>query len=236
MPWAAPAARHTHEFDLQVSSLVQVSDRTATARIFRVVWRTVERIVGRVVATRLPKNRFDDVRWIGIDETSYKRGHHYLTVVCDLERGRVIWLGEGKSGKTLHRFFDQLGEDRARRLRVVCMDMSQAYATVVRDRAAQADIVYDKFHVVKLLLEAVDEVRRAEARELPKKEKKRLKGLRFAFLRNPKNRRPKDDVAIKEVQSINAKLARTYQLRVDFEDLWDCVNIDEARSFLKRWT
>lgn len=236
VPWADPASRHTHEFDLQVSSLVQVSDRTATARMFRVAWRTVERIVRRVVAARLPKNRFDGVSWIGIDETSYKRGHHYLTVVCDLERGRVIWIGEGKSGKTLDSFFDEFGEERARGLRVVCMDMSQAYATVVGNRAAQADIVYDKFHVVKLLLEAVDEVRRDEARDLSKQEKKILKGLRFAFLRNPKNRTPKDVVAIKEVQSINAKLARTYQIRVDFEDLWDCGSVDEARDFLARWT
>lgn len=157
-------------------------------------------------------------------------------MVCDLQRGRVIWLGEGKSGKTLDGFFDELGEERARRLRLVCMDMSQAYATVVKNRAPQADIVYDKFHVVKLLLDAVDEVRRDEARDLPKQEKKKLKGLRYAFLRNPKNRTPKDLVAIKAVMSINAKLTRTYQLRVDFEDLWDCQSVEEARSFLARWT
>lgn len=236
VPWAEPGARHTREFDLQVSSLVQVSDRTATARMYRIAWRTVERIVRRVVAVRLPVNRFDGVRTIGIDETSYKRRHHYLTVVCDMKRGRVIWVGEGKSGKTLDGFFDEFGEERARRLRVVSMDMSQAYTTVVKNRAPQADIVYDKFHVVKLLLEAIDEVRRAEARDLSKDEKKKLKGLRYAFLRNPKNRNPRDVVAIKEVMSINAKLARTYQLRVDFEDLWDCSSVDEARSFLARWT
>jgi transposase len=204
--------------------------------MFRVTWRTVERIVQRTVETLLPKNRFDGVTWIGIDETSFKRGHHYLTVVYDLQRGRVIWVGEGKSGKTLTSFFDEFTESRARQLRVVSMDMSQAYTSVVRARAPQADIVYDKFHVVKLLLEAVEEVRRAEANDLTSVERKKLKGLRFAFLRNPKNLRPKDQVAIKQVVSINAKLARVYQLRVDFEALWDCLTENQAREFLARWT
>jgi transposase len=236
VPWAHPGARHTKLFDLSVSSLVQVGNKSAAARMFGVSWRTVGRVVKRVVTERLGSDRLDGLTWIGIDETSYKRGHRYITTVCNLETGHVVWVGEGKSGATLERFFKVLGERRAKQLDLVCIDMSDAYARVIKEKAPQADIAYDKFHVVKLLLEAIDEVRREECRTLEGEQKKALKGMRYAFLRNPKHRGPKDLEAINRVQSLNAKLARAYQLRVDFEDLWDISDEDEARGFLMCWT
>ncbi len=236
VPWAVPGARHTRLFDEQVSSLAQVGDKSAAARMFGIAWRTVGRMVERVVAERLGADRFDGLTYIGIDETSYKRGHRYITVVCNLETGRVVWVGEGKSGATLERFFDVLGDKRSKKLELVCIDMSEAYAKVIKARAPQAEIAYDKFHVVKLLLEAVDEVRRDECRELEDHEKKALKGLRYAFFRNPKHTNRKDRKVIKRVQSLNAKLARTYQLRVDFEALWEIRDENKALEFLMSWT
>ena len=236
MPWAVPRAEHTRAFDRRVASLVQVANKSATARMFAICWVTVGRIVARVVKECLPRDLLDDLVAIGVDETSHKRGHRYITVVTDLERNRVVWIGDGKSGDTLREFFRLLGPERSAKLALVAMDMSEAYQGVVREYAKQADIVFDRFHVVKLLLEAVDEVRREQCRTLEGEEREALKKTRFALLRNPKHLKPRDLAAIARVRATNRKLTRAYQLRVDFEEFWKCRNEDEARKFAMRWT
>ncbi|MFH0915812.1 MAG: ISL3 family transposase [bacterium] len=236
VPWARGRARHTAVFDQRVASLVQVADKTAAARMFGVAWRTVGRMVERVVKAFLPGDLLEGLEAIAVDETSYKRGHRYLTVVTDLMTGRVVWVGEGKSAETLGGFFELLGQRRRASISVVCMDMGEAFRNAVQEWLPDADIVYDRFHVVKLLLEAIDEVRRQACRETGGVAKHPLKNTRFALLRNPKHLRPQDQAAIALVQQTNRRLARAYELRVSFEDLWTLDDEDDARSFLARWT
>ena len=234
--WAAIRAQHTRAFDHRVASLVQVADKSATARMFVICWRTVGRIVERVVKECLPRDLLEDLVAIAIDETSHKRGHRYLTVVTDLETSRVVWVGEGKSADTLRQFFAVLGPERAAKLRLVAMDMSGAYASVVRELAKDADIVFDRFHVVKLLLEAIDEVRREECRKVDGHARVALKHTRFALLRNPRHLSKRDRAAIGRIMATNRKLTRAYELRVDFEQLWECPNEEEAEAFAMKWT
>jgi len=196
----------------------------------------VGRIVRRVVDELLPSNLLDGLVCIGVDETSYKRGHRYITVVTDLVSGLVVWVGEGKSAVTLGQFFERLGPERAAKLELVTMDMGGAFQKAVKAWAPNADVVFDRFHVVKLLLEAVDEVRREECRELYGDARKALKGSRFALLRNPKHLTPADTETIARIESQNRKLARAYALRVDFEQFWDIHDEKKARVFLMRWT
>jgi transposase len=205
--------------------------------MFRVAWPTVGRIVERVVARVLPRDRLDDLECIAVDETSYKRGHRYLTVVVNLFTNRVVWLGEGKSQKTLAAFFEELGPERCERIRVVAMDMSEAYKSAVAAHAKNAEIVYDRYHVVKLLLDAIDEIRREEVRKLSGSERSELKNTRYALLRNPKRHlSDKDRDAVTRIRRTNQKLARAYELRCDFEDLWELDHPDDARDFLMNWT
>lgn len=236
VPWASGRARHTRIFDRQVASLVQVADKSACSRMFKVCWRTVGRIVKRVVAELLPEDRLEGLVAIGVDETSYKRGHRYLTVVTDLVTGRVIWVKEGKTAETLGAFFEELGAERRRRLGVVSMDMSEAYLKAVKAWVPHAEVIYDRFHVVKLLLEALDEIRREECRKTEGEARKALKKTRFALLRNPKHQQPNDLEAIERVRASNRRLTRAYELRVDFEDLWGFEDEEKARVFLMRWT
>lgn len=236
LPWSVPRAEHTRTFDRRVASLVQVANKTATARVYAICWATVGRIVERVVKECLPRDLLDNLTAIGVDETSHKRGHKYITVVTDLERNRVVWVGNGKGGDTLREFFQILGPERAAKLELVAMDMSEAYQSAVREQAPQADIVFDRFHIVKLLLEALDEVRREECRRLPEEERRALKYSRFALLRNPKHLTPSDLEAIARVQATNGRITRGWQLRVDFEGLWECKSENEAREFAMRWT
>jgi transposase len=235
VPWAIPGAEHTRAFDEMVANLVQVADRSAAQRMFRVTWRTVGRMVSRVVGERLPAKRLDGLAALGVDEVSYKRGHRYLTVVSCLVSHRVLWVGEGKTAETLGRFFAELGPKRRKGIAVVAMDMSGGYVKAVRHWLPGADIVFDRFHIVQLLLKGIDEVRREEVRNLDEHERKQLKRTRFALLRNPRNRTPRDLDVIARVRATNSRLSRAYQRRTDFEDLWECNDEDEARAFLARW-
>jgi transposase len=115
------------------------------------------------------------------------------------------------------------------------MDMSGAYRKVVQELAPHVDLVYDRFHVVKNLMDAIDEIRRAECRHLQGNDRNALKNTRYSLLRNPRHRTPKDREVIERVRRTNARLFRAYQLRVDFEELWKCKTEDAARDFLKRW-
>jgi len=236
VPWAEPGARHTKAFDLAVASLAQVADKSATSRMFHVSWRTVGRIISRVVAKKLGRKRLDGLTHIGVDETSYMAGHRYITVVVNLLSGRVVWTGPGKSAETLNQFFDLLGTKRSRDIRVVTMDMSEAFFSSAKSHAPQAEVVYDRFHVVKLFLEAVDTVRRDECRSLTGRAREALKGTRFAFLRNPRHLQPKDEEAIRRVGLVNRRLGRLYQLRVEFEQLWTMPDEESARKFAMKWT
>ena len=236
VPWAAHRAEHTWAFDRYVARLVQITDQTAVSELAKIAWRTVGAIVQRVVAALGPKHLLDDLVGISVDETAYKRGHRYLTIVVNLETGDAVWAAEGKSAATLGQFFDALGPERCAKLEVVAMDMHGGYAKAVQERCPNADVVYDRFHIVQLLLDAVDEVRRAECVQLTAVDRRMLKGTRFALLRNPKHLQPKHHAAIARVHATNRRLMRAYELRVDFEEFWTLTHPDDGRRFLMNWT
>jgi transposase len=236
IPWAAPRARFTREFDRQVAVLAQVASKDAVRRMYGIAWRTVGRIIERVVDLHLPKDRFQGVRAIGVDETSYKRGHRYLTVVSCLGTGRVLWVAEGKSAETLGAFFEAFGRRRSRQLELIAMDMSAAFRKAVEHHAPQADVVFDRFHVVKLLLDAIDEIRREEVRRTHGEAAKALKGTRYSLLRNPRHLRPADVDKIEQVQKSNGRLSRAWERRVELEQFWEIEDEFEARQYLLRWT
>jgi transposase len=236
VPWAAYRAKHTKTFDRWVARLVQLTDKSAVSLLAGVAWRTIGDIVKRVVDELGPKDLMDDLVGITVDEVSHKRGHRYLTVITSLESGNAVWTGEGKGAATLLRFFDELGPERTAKLQVIAMDMNGGYVKAVKERATNAEIIYDRFHIVKLLLDAVDTVRRSECANLEGDERKALKDTRFALLRNPKHLKRKDRLAIARVEATNRRLTRAYELRVDFEQFWGITDEDEGREFLMNWT
>lgn len=234
--WAGANAFHTHAFDRKVAGLVQVANRTAVARMFDVTWRTAGRMISRVVKDELPADLLKGLRYIAVDETSHKRGHRYLTVVSDLLTGRVVWIDKGRSAATLKAFFDKLGKRRSAAIELVTMDMSAGYQKAVHDWAKNAEIVFDKFHIVQLLTKAIDEVRREECRLLTGDARKALKGTRYPLLRNPNKHTEKDVAAIEQIKRTNGRLYRAWELRADFENLWECDSEKDAENFLMRWT
>jgi transposase len=159
--WARPGARHTRDFEDVVAWLAQRMDKTSVAALMRCSWEAVDNIVRRVVADHLDDSRLDDLYRIGVDEISYKRGHHYVTVVANHDNGRVVWVSEGKSMAALGEFYDALGPERRDRLEAVSMDLGTPYRSVTESAVPNAEICLDPFHVSQLVHRALDSVYRA---------------------------------------------------------------------------
>ena len=184
VPWADKGSRFTKSFEQEVAWLAQRTDVSAVANYFRVTWRSVRRIIQRVVAEQRDERReLDGLRVIGMDEISYRKRHKYLTVVIDHLSGRVVWAGKERKAKTLLRFFRKLGPQRAAELEAVSMDMWEPYITVVGKKAPQARVIFDRFHIVKHLNEAVDKTRRELVRELKGTARRNLKNTKFPLLK-----------------------------------------------------
>lgn len=233
--WAAPGSRFTLDFEDLVAWLSREMNRTAVVRLAKVSWRSVGRIVERVVDRTLDKKRLDDLFVIGLDEVSYRKRHKYLSTVVNHDSGDPVWMGEGRSQKTISEFFDELGEERAATLKVVTMDMAAPFIAEVRRRAPQAEIAFDPFHVVKMANEAVHQVRRTEAREHTNTEAADvLKGARWALLKAPRNRTWKEDVHLADVAQLNKRVYRAYLLKEELRALYAC-GVDEAPTHLLAW-
>jgi hypothetical protein len=171
-PWAEPWARVTTALFNAVARLARELSWQGTARQYGLNGKSVATIVKRAVEYGLRHRARPPVHVIGIDEVSRRKGQVYLTVVYDLERRVLLWVGDDRTEEAVRPFFTrEMGTRRCHTLRVVCMDMWAPYAALVREHAAHAQILFDRFHIVKHLHEAVEEVRRSEMRRLSLKEK-----------------------------------------------------------------
>lgn len=236
VPWAASESRFTWEFEEMTAYLAQITDRTTVTKVMGVAWRTVGRIVERVIARRIDSSRLEDLRAIGVDEFSYRKRHHYLTVVVDHDRRRIIWAKEGRSYEVLKSFFQELGIDRCFNIKTVTIDMAAGYQKAVEEWLPQADIVFDRFHVQRLASDAVDEVRRSIVRELGvSPEAKQVKGTRFVLLKKPEDLSRSEKQKLSAVQETNQRLYRAYLLKEALGDALDYLQPARARSALADW-
>jgi len=235
VPWAEPWSRVTVSLAAAVALLARKLNWLEVARHFQLDWKTVVQIVQRVVAEGLKQRRWKALHIIGVDEVSRKRGHRYLTLVYDLERHRLIWIGEDRKKETLDAFFRWLNPRRARSIHSVCCDMWAPYAKSIQEHVAQATLVFDRFHLVRHLLDAVDEVRRSEVRRLSRSQKDLIKGTRFILLKNPWNLTDAQRDSLLNLTRINLRLVRAYLLKEDFQLFWHYKRPFYAERFLRRW-
>ncbi len=221
VPWARHDARHTYAFDDQVAWLVTHTAKTTVVELLRISWPTVGAIVTRVVADgRAVRDPFDALVRIGIDEISYKRGHKYITVVVDHDSGRLVWAAPGRDKETLRKFFELLGPERSAGIRLVSADAAEWIATVVAEHSPHATLCADPFHMVAWATTALDEVRRQLWRDAKRigapSLVTRIKGCRYALLKNPQNLTENQRVSLARVAAVNKSLYRAYLLKEEF--------------------
>jgi len=214
VPWAAPGSRFTKEFEEMTAYLAQSTDKTSVQRLMGVAWKTVGRIIERIVSERLDRGRLVGLKRIGVDEFSYRRRHRYLTVVVDHDRRRVVWAAPGSQYESLTKFFEELGEERCAAIECVTIDMNAGFKKAIREKLPNAQIVYDRFHVQRLASDALDEVRREQLRDLRgTAEGRELFRSRFALLKNPWKLNENERKKLSAIEKSNAPLYRAYLLK-----------------------
>ena len=147
----------------------------------------------------------------------------------------MAWIGKDRTRETVNQFFDWLGKRRTRISEAVTMDMWAPYLDVVRERAPQAEVCFDRFHVVRHLNAAVDEVRRSLVRKLKGPSQALVKGTRFVLLKNPWNLTPKQKRSLRALVRTNSPLSRAWYLKEDFQRFWDYVSERWAKRHLDQW-
>ena len=168
---------------------------------------------------------------VAIDETAARRGHDYITLFVDIDQARVLFATEGKDAATVAAFADDLAAHGGNPAAIeeVCIDMSPAFIKGVAESLPEAAVTFDKFHAVKIINDAVDDVRRAE-----QKQQGVLRGTRYIWLRNPDNLSERQRSTLEALPMRHLKTARAYQIRLAFQDLYEQPS-DEAASYLKKW-
>jgi transposase len=238
LPWSDGKSQSTTTFAWFLASWAQVLSWKETAERFRVSWAIVFEAVRKAVEWGKAHRNLDGITAIGVDELSWKKGHKYLTLVYQLDKGhrRLLWIGRDRKAETFERFFDWLGKERTARLRFVISDMWKAFVGTVAKRANEAIHVLDRFHVAKLCNKAIDEVRRAEARKLRERgDKVTLKDTRWVLLKRRNKLKHKQRGRLRELLDANLATARAYLLKEDLRHFWTYKSTTHAGRFLDDW-
>ena len=237
IPWAARHARVTYRFEYAILRLCQVMTQKAAAELLHMPASTLSEQLHRSIERQREGHRIRGLRVIGIDEVSYRKRHKYATLVYDLERSVVVWVGQGRGRATIDRFFDhQLSDYQKSQIHTGCCDMSESYMGAITTHCPNARLVLDRFHVVKALNDAIDEVRKEQWRQASAADKKTLKGLRWLLYRHSSTRSRRDTQTLRALDKHNRRIYRAWRLKDEFEQLWNFNAPWAALRFFKRWT
>jgi transposase len=232
VPWARPDSGFTLLFEALVMTMVSAMPVKAVARIVGEHDTRLWRVVHHYVDQERARIDASGVTRLAIDETAARRGHDYVTLFVDIDRARVVFATEGKDADTIAVFAEDLathgGAPEA--ISEVCIDMSPAFIKGIAEHLPNAAITFDKFHAVKIINDAVEQVRRAE-----QKTQSLLRGTRYIWLRNPQTLTDRQRVTLGGLPTRHLKTARAYQIRLAFHELYDQPSVQTGASYLKKW-
>ena len=197
--------------------------------------RTAGRWDCKVLREHLPEPDLDNLRVLLVDEKSVRKRHGYVTLVMNGATGELLHMAEGKKKASLQSFFDKLSQEQKQRVVAVGMDRAGAYREVVMAELPDADIVFDKFHLIANYHAVIDEVRRSEWRKASAEDKAVIKGQRYNLFRSPWNRTGKQTRDLMALLHINENLAKAYILKDALRRLWDYKYPKAAAKYLAKW-
>lgn len=238
VPWSEGKEQLTKSYQSFLACWAKRLSWKEVATVFRASWESVYRSVEWVVNYGLSHRAWDNVKQIGVDEIAVFKGHKYLTMVYQLDKGfrRLLWCGEDRKTKTLLRFFREFGKERCARLEFVCSDMWKPYLKVIKKKAINALNILDRFHIMKKFNVAVDETRRQEVKKLKAEEKENiLVNGRWLLLKKVANLTEKQTHRLSQLLKINLSSVKAYLLKEDFQQFWTYKSAGWADKFLEDW-
>jgi transposase len=237
IPWAEAKSRFTALFECLAIDMLQVSDIEGASKILRVSWDEAWGIMERAVARGKKRKKRRVVRKMGVDEKSAARGHNYLTIVSDLERGTVEYLGDNRDEGSLDGYLGKLSPKRREKIKSIAVDMWDPYLASIRKHVPDAEekVVFDRYHLMTHMGKAVDEVRKAESREMLKNDDERLKGTKYLWLYSKENV-PKEKTGwLRGLRRMNLRTARAWAIKENFRELWRFFRRSWAEKHFKAW-
>ena len=267
VPWAYPGSGFTKDFDLTVSWLAIYLPRSVVSEYMRIDWETVGRCINRTLNDIEPERsrRLNNLVNIGIDETSYKKGHKYITVIVNHDTNTVVWAAEGHGKTVLESFYRQLSKEQLASIKVVTGDGARWITDCVNEFTPDCERCVDPFHVVQWAMEALDEVRRDvwnaaydEVKRLKKEHPRKpgrpkeddpiaeeiraavanaeeIKNSAYALGKAPEHLTEKQELRVQMIATNNDRLYRAYRLKEMLRLLLKTKDVDEAEESLKRW-
>ena len=234
--FADPKRRHTRSFERYVMELLQFMTPQDVSWHLGISWDLAYDIEKRRLGKRFARPKLKKLKRIAIDEIHLGKRHRYITLVLDLDSGAVVFVGEGKGEKSLKPFWKRLKSSKAK-LRAVATDMGQAYIAAVQKNLPKVRLVFDRFHVVKLLNEKLTELRRQLFREATDLGKQVLKGIRWLLLMAPKNlnEAKNEPQRLQQALDLNQPLATAYYLKEELRQFWNQLDRHKASRFLTGW-
>jgi transposase len=239
-PWSRPESGFTLMFEAYVLTLCKYMPVRAAAKIVGEHDTRLWRVLDHHVEQARREQDMSEVKQVGVDETSSKPGHNYVTLFADTLASRVLAVAEGKDASTVSAFREELQKHggEPQNIEVVSMDFSPAFNKGVSEEFSQAEIAFDPFHVMKTVNDALDQVRRSESKE-SKDLKQALKKTRYLWLKNPEDLSPQEQGRLEELHSMtlsmNLKTLQAYQMKLKFQQLWQCPDRDSSAAHLEQW-
>ena len=236
VPWAAPQGRFTLLFErFAVEVLLASASVSPACALLGLSWDTAQEIMRRAVQRGLERRQLERLKYLGMDEKSFRRGQSYITLLTDLEESRVLDVVEERTAEAASQLWDTLSPEQKQGVEAVAVDMWEPFIQTIQTQVPDADIVHDKFHVSKYLGEAVDKVRRQEHKELLAQGDETLKGTRQLWLYNPQNLSPEQAEEFSALKDLHLKVARAWAAKELFSKFWDYQEEGWARRFFKDW-
>jgi transposase len=237
VPWAEPGSGFTALFEALVIDWLREASIQAVARRMGLSWNAIDTIMRHAVERGLERRQTESPQRLGVDETSFRKRHDYVTVVSDQHTGRVLHVADERTTASLKSYYNTLNAEQKEAIESIAMDMWPAYigATVAAVPGAKRKIAFDKFHVAKHLGEAVDKVRRAEHRELMGQGDEALKGSKYLWLWNPENMSMEKWRGFQALRESALKTARAWAIKETAMGLWDYVSRGWAERGWGAW-
>jgi len=236
LSWVSTNPFYTKRFGIYVGRKCRAMTVKDVAKELKLDWHTVKALDKEYMEEQLRRNPVASPGVIGIDEIALRKGHRYRIVVSDLERGRPIWYGgKDRSEESLDRFYQWPGVKKFKKIRLAVMDMWKAFEKSTRKNVPQAAILFDKFHVMRHLGEALDKVRKMEYARLSGRDRSYIKGQKYTLLSNKENLTLDGRKALKKLLKANKRLHTAYLLKESFGQLWSYQTEGWARRYFDHW-
>jgi transposase len=234
LPFMDGKHRYTRSFALIALDLLRFGTIKDVAHYLHVGWDLVKDIHKTKLQSLYKKMPIKELKYLGIDEFSLRKGHNYMTIFIDLRAGRIIHAVAGRSKDNIQPFLKILAR-RAKKLKAVAMDMSRSYSSAVTEHLPHVDIVFDRYHIMAQMNQAIETLRREQQRTLENEDQKALKGCRFLLLRNYESLSHDFQVKLDTLLNINKPLFVMHSMKEQLRFLWSQANRKRAMAFLKQW-